>query len=427
MAEEPTPDEDEELDELEDVTLSRLVPIQRQELVTLLANEMDDDPESRKLFLRFAQLLQNTLHFEFNERMERLRTLYRPFNPDPGIVSVLDGDTTAETGPLLDELSFMLERANFRKVTEQELQAAFDTESLFPLSSAVQLDEFTELLLFRRGEARRTEKVRSLATLFRWKEIEVDLFKRLVMVLRLKPEALRRHKKAHRVKSMQTGKIYLKFFKNIPKADLEMVFPNTILKMSLLDRLQVSVPILGGLATAGVKLAAVAGLALAGTEAVTQTDDRSLQAAGALVLVLAGYILRSVNRYKNTKIRYMQTISEGLYFKNLDNNIGVIHHLLSAAEEEEVKEALLAYFFLLRKPDPEVQAALDKTIERWFATKFDRHFDFDVEDGIAKLKRLGLVTGEREDLKAVPLAEALATLDKAWDAYFDYDTPGQDA
>ena len=39
---------------------------------------------------------------------------------------------------------------------------------------------------------------------------------------------------------------------------------------------------------------------------------------------------------------------------------------------------------------------------------------------MAKLKRLGLASGDREDLKAVPLEEALRIMDRAWDAYFDY-------
>lgn len=420
MTEDLTDHSDLELVEDEEPTLSHLVPIQRQELVTLLAGEMEDDPKSQKLFVRFAQLLQNIIHFEFNESMERIGGLYRPFNPDPGITSVRKMDEPTSSQPLLDHLATLLEKANFRQVTDDELNSAFEKASLFPLSTAVKLDEFTEMLLYRRGEASRIETFRNLSTLYRAKKVEVDYFKRLVMVIRLDPRALKRHKGTYRVKSMVPGKIYLKFFKNIPKADLEMIFPNTVLKMNLLDRVKVYSPVLGGLATAGIKLMAVVGLTLAGTGALSSTDERSMQAAGVLVLILAGYIMRSINSYKNTKMRYLQTISDGLYFKNLDNNIGVIHHLLSAAEEEEVKEALLAYFFLLRSPDPEIKGVLDKTIERWFATRFDLHFDFDVDDGVAKLKRLGLVTGDREDLKAVPLEEALRTMDLAWDRFFDY-------
>ena len=43
----------------------------------------------------------------------------------------------------------------------------------------------------------------------------------------------------------------------------------------------------------------------------------------------------------------MKALADSLYFKNLDNNAGVFHHLVDAAEEEEFKEAVLAYYFLL--------------------------------------------------------------------------------
>lgn len=402
--------------------LSRFVPIQRQELVELLKGELDSDPASREQFSRFAGLLQHTLHFEFNQQMEQLRRSYRPFDPDPVAASVLEVEAPSDSKPFLEALTQVLEQANFRQITEAELDEAFNTHTLFPLSVKVDLEEFEDLLLFRRGESKRTERVRGLSTLYRWKEVEVELFNRLVLALRLNPQAIKHHKGAHRVKDMKLGKIYLKFFKNIPKADLEMVFPNTRLKMNIFDRLKVSTPLVGGLLTAGLKLAALAGL-VAGAGVLTKTDERSLQAAGGLILVLVGYILRSFNGYKNTKIRYMKTITDGLYFRNLDNNIGVIHHLLSAAEEEEVKEALLAYFFLLRAEEPISQGELDHIIERWFATRFDRHFDFEVEDGLEKLKRLGLISGDKERLKVVGLDEALTKLDKLWDNYFDFAPP----
>jgi hypothetical protein len=35
----------------------------------------------------------------------------------------------------------------------------------------------------------------------------------------------------------------------------------------------------------------------------------------------------------------LEALKENLYFRNLDNDAGVFHHLLDAAEEEEVKEA----------------------------------------------------------------------------------------
>ncbi len=38
----------------------------------------------------------------------------------------------------------------------------------------------------------------------------------------------------------------------------------------------------------------------------------------------------------------MKTLTDNLYFKNLDNSTGVFHHLIDTAEEEEFKVAILA-------------------------------------------------------------------------------------
>jgi len=61
---------------------------------------------------------------------------------------------------------------------------------------------------------------------------------------------------------------------------------------------------------------------------------------------------------------------------------------------------------------------LDNQVEQWFKDKFDRNFDFDVEDGLVKLKKLGLVKSSKDTLKALELEKAIALLDKRWDNYF---------
>ena len=66
------------------------------------------------------------------------------------------------------------------------------------------------------------------------------------------------------------------------------------------------------------------------------------------------------------KEKYQGTLVTNLYFNSLDNNQGVIHHLIDQAEEEECKEALLAYHFLLTEPEAgRDEATLDARIERF--------------------------------------------------------------
>ena len=63
---------------------------------------------------------------------------------------------------------------------------------------------------------------------------------------------------------------------------------------------------------------------------------------------------------------------------------------------------------------------LDRQIEQWFAGRWGAVLDFEVEDALAKLVRLGLATRNVEGFAAAPLAEACARLDRRWDEYFAY-------
>ena len=392
---------------------SRFVPIQRQELTKLLKEEFETKKQEK--YAKLTNLVHHTIHHEFHEKIEKCRDLYRSFDPDPITKSVLNEKGDLQT--FQKELEGIFADANFRAVTESELDSAFNSESLFPLAVNVNLDDYDTLILYRRGETKRTEKIRSWQTFYQWKEIEIESFDRLVVVIRLKKEALENNKDLTRVQEMKAGKIYLKFFKNIPKADVEMVLPNARLGMRPLDKLMLGGPLAAGAFSSVIKLFLAFGAAAAGGVSLTY-EDPTMRVVGTLLLVMAGYFMKGLSGYKNTKLNYMQTLSQGLYFKNLANNASVVYQLLKLAEDEEIKEALLAYHFLYKSEKPLSMEELDNQVEQWFKDKFDRNFDFDVEDGLVKLKKLGLVKSSKGTLKALELEKAIALLDKRWDNYF---------
>ena len=109
--------------------------------------------------------------------------------------------------------------------------------------------------------------------------------------------------------------------------------------------------------------------------------------------------MRQFDKFKNRKIQFMKSLSENLYFRNLDNDAGVFNHLLDAAEEEEVKEAVLAYHFLHSAEGALTADELDRRIEAWFARRWDAEFDFEVADGVGKLRRLRLVDDDDGSLR----------------------------
>ena len=105
-------------------------------------------------------------------------------------------------------------------------------------------------------------------------------------------------------------------------------------------------------------------LGLTNTE--IKIEQQQLIALALGLATLGGFLFKQVNKFKNRKIKFMKALSDNLYFKNLDNNTGVFHHLVDTAEEEEFKEAILAYYFLLAEDRDFTKTQLDETVERWF-------------------------------------------------------------
>ena len=166
------------------------------------------------------------------------------------------------------------------------------------------------------------------------------------------------------------------------------------------------------------------GFWLGAREEPVELNQGQLVALGAGLMAFGGFLVRQFTKFKNRKIQFMKALSENLYFRNLDNDAGVFHHLLDAAEEEEVKEAVLAYHFLRTAERPLTAAELDRRIEDWFVRRWEAVFDFEVDDGVGKLRRLRLVDDDGAGrLTAVSLDEAKRRLDQTWDELFTYHSP----
>jgi hypothetical protein len=85
------------------------------------------------------------------------------------------------------------------------------------------------------------------------------------------------------------------------------------------------------------------------------------------------------------------------------------------AEEEECKEAILAYYFLLNSTYSMSRRELDRSIESWFAEKWNCTIDFEIDDALDKLLNLGLVTVENDQrLSAIDLEDAQKALMVHW-------------
>ncbi|OZM77860.1 TMEM143 family protein [Pseudonocardia sp. MH-G8] len=415
------------------MTGERFIPFRRTSIVTMCADEVA--PQERESFRMFAELLASLLHHEFRGRLEALKEAYHPFNPDA------DTRTLVELGPaerqaaqrrLVDELTTLAEDANFERITADDLGRAFVEESLMKVRLEADFDDFEEVVFYRRGEHTRQEEVKYLFGLRR-RTIEFTNYGKVLVYVKFKgADHFEAQDRDVDDLPFTPGSTIIKLFQDVPRADLEMLFPNARVRMRLIDKLLIGVPaVVSGIIVIVTKLVAallpvllLLGFWLGVRREPVELDQAQLVALGAGLATFGGYLVRQFTKFKNRKIKFMKSLSESLYFRNLDNDAGVFHHLLDAAEEEEVKEAVLAYHFLRGADAPLTAAELDQRIEDWFDRRWDARFDFEVDDGVGKLRRLGLIDDDgRGRLTAVALDEAKRRLDQTWDDLFTYHAP----
>ena len=412
------------------MTGERFIPFRRTSIVTMCADDLPE--QERESFRAFTELLASLLHHEFRARLEALKDTYQPFNPNTDtrtLVELSADEREAAQQHLVDELTELAEDANFERISTDDLGRAFTEESLVKVRLEADFDDFEQVLFYRRGERTRSEEVKDLFGLRR-RTLEFTDYGKVLVYVKFKDAAHfeAQGRKVDRL-PFTPGSTIIKLFQDVPRADLEMLFPNAQVRMRRIDKLLIGVPALvSGVIVVVTKLVAAllpVLLLLAFWFGVrrepVQLDQGQLVALGVALAAVGGFLMRQFTKFKNRKIQFMKSLSENLYFRNLDNDAGVFHHLLDAAEEEETKEAVLAYHFLRTAGSPSTPAELDRRIEEWFAQRWDATLDFEVDDGLRKLRRLRLVDDDGQGrLTAVPLDEAKRRLDETWDDLFAY-------
>ena len=409
----------------------RFIPFRQADLVDLLedAGRLPPDEDG---FRELVCMLDATFHVEFRERLEALKDAYAPFARDPDTRGVRDYDEDERARAqqhLIEGVEQLLQDANFERIRMEEIHRAFEEESLLEVRVDIDLDAFEQVMVYRRGESQRTKKVSSWWGL-RSQTISFTNYEKVLLFVTFQ-DAPYFHTRNLDIDALpfEPGATVVKLFQDVPQADIEMLFPNADVRMRRVDKLLIGVPaIISGVVVASTKLITTVGLLvlllgfyLGFRDEPVELDQATLVTLGAGLGSFGGYLTRQFTKFKARKLQFVQTLSENLYFRNLDNDVGVFHNLLDAAEEEETKEAILGWYFLRAAEHPLTSETLDDHVEAWFREYLDCRLDFDVADGVEKLRRLGLARSDGGMLTAVPGQEALRRLDAYWDGIFSYD------
>ena len=150
---------------------------------------------------------------------------------------------------------------------------------------------------------------------------------------------------------------------------------------------------------------------------------KSALAALSGLVALGGFLMQQWVKYQRQSLKYQKELTDNVYYRNINNNAGIFDYIIGAAEEQECKEAFLAYYFLGTAPSAPTQDELDQRIESWLKETFAVDIDFEVDDALAKLDRLGLLRRSGERLAVPPPAQALVRLDQVWGDYFQFEVP----
>lgn len=383
------------------------IPLPRSVLVDAFASDLAATDLDRARLEHLCQLLATVVHRDYQLEADGLKEAYLPFDPDSDTHESTPTSETEEIetyGALCDRMTILLRRANFRRLSRAEIDAALSGLNNWGVNLYVDFGAFERLDVFARGDVIVQRRKRSWRRMLRTEEVELPIFQRLAVVFRLRKPL------AHPGTSVSAEPLFIKLFKDIPQSDIESLLPGSRIRMTWWDQSRILVPTLSGLGVTLVKLLQGAvGLLFAGIWGVL--------AFLGLVGGTIGYGVRTFYGYLRTKDKYQLHLTRNLYYQNLDNNRGAILRLIDEAEEQEFRELLLAYFLLWRDAPAAGWTAdeLDAAAEAWLSERIGQSVDFEIPDAIRKLDRLRLASrGPGERWRAVPLDEAYRRLIDSW-------------
>ncbi|XP_031118807.1 uncharacterized protein LOC116022304 [Ipomoea triloba] len=196
--------------------------------------------------------------------------------------------------------------------------------------------------------------------------IQEPTFDRIIVVYRLASP-----------KTKSERGIYVKHFKNIPMADMEIVLPEKKNpSLTPMDWVKF-------LASAVVGLVAVVGS--------VELPKADLWVMFAILSTVIGYIAKTYFTFQQNMATYQNLITQSMYDKQLDSGRGTLLHLCDDVIQQEVKEVIISFFILMEQGKATLQD-LDLRCEELIKEEFGVSCNFDVDDAVQKLEKLGIIT-----------------------------------
>ncbi|KAG5108652.1 hypothetical protein JHK84_045559 [Glycine max] len=344
-------------------------------------------------------------------RIERESQLYSLFDPVSGAQKLEQQKLPREEIDVLEQnfLTYLFEvmkKSNFKIATQEEIDIALSGQYILNLPITVNESKLDKVLLKNYFEAHPQDNLPdSYDKAFLQKilthgacRLEKFLSRRAKRHRRKDPknddeinleledfqddvyERIRLEKMPIRPASSNSKKergIFVKHFKNIPMADMEIVLPEKK-NPGLTPKDWVKF-----LASAMVGLVAVA--------SSLHVDSADLRVIGAVLSTVLGYLAKTYFTFQQNLVQYQNLITRSMYDKQLDSGKGTLLHLCDDVIQQEVKEVIISFFILMEQGKANRQE-LDQWCEELIREEFGESCNFDVDDAVKKLEKFGIVT-----------------------------------
>ncbi|XP_057997344.1 uncharacterized protein LOC110647972 isoform X2 [Hevea brasiliensis] len=410
-----------------------VIPILKPKLIMTLANLIEHSSD-RAEFLKLCKRVEYTIRAWYLLQFEDLMQLYSIFDPVTGAQKLQQQKLSPEEIDVLEQnfltyLFQVMDKSNFKIVTDEEIDVALSGQYLLNLPIKVDESKLDKELLkkyfaehphenrpdfadkyviFRRGigidqttDYFVMEKVDMLiarfwAFILRVTRIEKFLHRRssgrrkrdpkkddeidseaaqddlCVERIRLENMELRRVSS----KSKTERGIYVKHFKNIPLADMEIVLPEK--KSPGLTPMD------------WVKFLGSAIVGLVAVISSVEMPKADLWVIFAILSTVIGYFAKTYFTFQQNLATYQNLITQSMYDKQLDSGRGTLLHLCDDVIQQEVKEVIISFFILMEQGKATLQD-LDLRCEELIQEEFGESCNFDVDDAVHKLEKLGIV------------------------------------
>jgi hypothetical protein len=403
----------------------RFIPLRKSDIVDGLAAAGCLDDAQQQDLRTFARMLGAIFHYRYFEELDRLRAMYFDFDPEVEPKQPTH-DRDATYRRLSDEFVRIVTEANFVEISHDEIARAFAEHALVRVRIKAPVTDFRDVRMFRRGHHKETIQIPSWLGLRR-RPLDVEVYDDVVLMVATKPDAT----KSGGARKGRTGKgkqkirgdaVLFKYFRHIARGDLEALFPNVRVVMSLFDQLAIGVPALVGGVPILLKLAStltvlflVAGFYLGLSGTIRDNDTEQALAALSGLFALGALAFRQWGNFHRQSLIHQKQLTDNIYYRNINNNSGIFNYLIGEAEEQDWKEALLAYYVVLTEKAPLARAAdLGARVEELLARLFDVRVSFEFRGALARLRDVDLLCESASDLSVAPLDDALARLEGKW-------------